>query len=458
MRRRGVARPSAVPIGKPLLEGLLVASAFLVLAHMPGLDGWIVAGVAMAAAFLVPAAALPLCVVASVVQDAPALGPVPALATVVGCGTAHAVRGGWRAIADAPRAMRTCLAACVAAVLVGSLVSLAGVLGLGFEQSESRSPLMVALGDLAMPLLGAAIGAAAARDSRASGRLAGAALAGMAIIAIRVAFQVHWGPLAGFSEAGREAIGAAAQLSGEAADGSIRYVGSALTPNAMSMSIAFAALLAWPMLRRGGFVVGAVVGGAVVAAAVLAGSKSSLIVALAVLAAFLFTLAPRRTLALVAVAALGAFAWAAWTGGAVVGDFASRLRLDAVVSASSVRAKAWDACARELHASDAVLGMGLSHWPVFFERTIGERMADPHTAVYSYPWTYGIAGPVALAVAAWALARVAFRGGAMRAPAIVLLATLLLRDLVAIPLLVGTTVLTLQLWACIALVLARDER
>jgi hypothetical protein len=44
------------------------------------------------------------------------------------------------------------------------------------------------------------------------------------------------------------------------------------------------------------------------------------------------------------------------------------------------------------------------------------------------------------------------------APALAILSILLLRDMVAIPLLIGTTVLTLQLWACIAMVLARDTR
>jgi hypothetical protein len=85
-------------------------------------------------------------------------------------------------------------------------------------------------------------------------------------------------------------------------------------------------------------------------------------------------------------------------------------------------------------------------------------MADPHSAVFSYPWTYGVAGPVALALTSWFIVRAAARGGSPAAPALTILSILLVRDMVAIPLLIGTTVLTLQLWACIAMVLARDTR
>ena len=448
----------AAPGGRPMLAGALVAAAYGVAVHLPLGEGWVVAAAAVLAALAFPAFAIPLCVVASMVQDAPGLHPTPALAAAVGCGTAHVLRGGARAVAASSTALRATLAFALLAVLVGTLASLAGMLGFGHEQSAARPALGVALADLAMPIVGAAIGASAAADPGVARRMAGAALAGLAMMAVRVAVQVQLGPTAGFSEQGRDAIASVLQLSGNAPDGVIRYVGSMLTPNAMSMLAVFAAVLAWPSARRGGLPAAMLLGGAAVAAALLAGSKSSLVVAGAAALSFMLAAAPRRTLAIAGTLATAAAVFLLMDDGTRWEQVAARLRIDAVGSAITARSEAWDACERGLHASDAVVGMGLSHWPVFFEREIGEYMADPHTAVFSYPWTYGIAGPVALLVAVAALARVAFRGGAARAPAIVLLATLLLRDLVAIPLLIGATVLTLQLWACMALVLARDQR
>lgn len=439
----------------PMLTGALAATAYFVPAHLEFGDGWPLAAAAVACSLASAPLAGALCLAASALQDARGMEPQPALATVLGCGGACLLRGGWSLLATSPRTLRLSLAACAMAVFVGLAVSVAGLFGAGFEQSDVRPPIGVAVADLAMPTVGASVGLVATASVVGRRMLAGAVLAALALIAARVGAQAWLAPDAGFSEVGRESIAAARQLSGDASSGQVRFIGSMLTPNAMSVSVVLLLLAGFTAVPPRSFPVALLAGATMAAAAWLAGSKSSLVVAAAAAAALAFAASWRKSMAMLAC---GAAALVVLSDGGIGWDaIESRMRID-VVGVDTIRSRAWQACAAELRPVDALLGMGLSHWPVFFERTIGDRMADPHSAVFSYPWTYGIAGPAALALTSWCLARIAFRGGPARAAALALLALLLVRDMVAIPLLIGTTVLTLQLWACIAMLLARDTR
>jgi hypothetical protein len=440
-----------------MLVGALSASAYFLMAHVEFGHGWPLAVCVVACSLASAPLAGALCLSASALQDARGLPSQPALAVVVGCGLSCLLRGGWPLLTASTRALRFSLAACAMAVVIALVASVAGLLGWGFSQSGSRPPIGVAVADLAMPVIGASAGVVAIASRAGSRMLSGAMFASLALIAARIAVQGGIAPDAGFSESGRESIIAARQLSGDTALGQVRFVGSMLTPNAMSLTVTLLVLAAWTAMRPRSFGLALLAGATLVAAAVLAGSKSSLIVAVvaaAVLAASTSWRWSMATLACVIAASLvpvlsdGPVDWRA---------IESRMRID-VIESDTIRSTAWRACVAELHPADALLGMGLSHWPDFFERTIGVRMADPHSAVFSYPWTYGVSGPVALALTSWCIIRAAARGGSPAAPALTILSILLVRDMVAIPLLIGTTVLTLQLWACIAMVLARDTR
>lgn len=440
--------------------GAAAAAAYAVLAHVPFPGGWVPAAAAVLASMAFPRMAASLCVAACFVQDATGLVPDAGRAAIVGCGLVHLATGGARDLWRSGRWLRACVAMALLAIGAGAAVSLAGWLGWGPEQSPSRPWALVAAADAAMVLLGASIGASAVRDAGALRRVGGAACVGLAVVFARIAGQAMLGPVTGFSQVGAVSIAAADQLTGKTGSGVVRYVGSMLTPNAMCMAVAFAVLLAWPRLGRGRVPLGVAAAGLAVAAAVLAGSKSSLIVALAMMLVL-----PGPVAGGVLLAAVAAWFWLhpefrAWSG--------ARFRADAVVldgvgsarglaPAPTVRTVSYAADRDGLRALDALLGLGLSHWPVFYKKAIGRPMADPHSAIYSYPWTYGLAGIAALGTVVAGLLRALRDPAAPRGIALVLLATLLLRDMFSIPLLIGTTALTLLLWILLARVLAQPD-
>lgn len=458
--------------------GAAAAAAYAVLAHVPFPGGgWVPAAAAVLASMAFPRMAASLCVAACFVQDATGLVPDAGRAAIVGCGLVHLATGGARDLWRSGRWIRACVAMALLAIGAGASVSLAGWMGWGPEQSPSRPWALVAAADAAMVLLGASIGASAVRDAGALRRVGGAACVGLAVVFARIAGQAMLGPVTGFSQVGAVSIAAADQLTGKTGSGVVRYVGSMLTPNAMCMAVAFAVLLAWPRLGRGRVPLGVAAAGLAVAAAVLAGSKSSLIVALAMMLVL-----PGPVAGGVLLAAVAAWFWLhpefrAWSGArfradAVVFDAAGsapvRTAIPSVPSAAgapaapaaparTVRSASYAADRDGLRAFDALLGLGLSHWPVFYKKTIGRPMADPHSAIYSYPWTYGLAGIAALGTVVAGLLRALRDPAAPRGIALVLLATLLLRDMFAIPLLIGTTALTLLLWILLARVLARPD-
>ena len=118
--------------------------------------------------------------------------------------------------------------------------------------------------------------------------------------------------------------------------------------------------------------------------------------------------------------------------------------------ANTYRNIAWRAVIDNFTQSHWFLGTGLSHWPVFFERTVGFKLSDPHTWIFSYLGTYGILGLVFFTFILWRLLSTYFlHGAAGKALMLCLLMLLLIKDAVSIPYLLGNTPLTWFIWVLI---------
>jgi hypothetical protein len=117
---------------------------------------------------------------------------------------------------------------------------------------------------------------------------------------------------------------------------------------------------------------------------------------------------------------------------------------------------AWSATIDNLHLVDWLAGIGVGAWPVFFERTIGEALSDPHAMLLSLPGSYGILGVVFYVYLLWTVFRtpVARTGGdARHIGRILLILLFLVKDLASIPSVLGNTPVTYLVWLLFGLVL-----
>jgi hypothetical protein len=118
---------------------------------------------------------------------------------------------------------------------------------------------------------------------------------------------------------------------------------------------------------------------------------------------------------------------------------------------------AWLAVFRELQPLDWVFGIGLSAWPVFFEKHVGIALSDPHSLPLSVAGTFGLVGVLfyGLLVATLVGALWRARNDAERAAIYLLLLLFLVKDLVSIPAVLGNTPLTFLVWLLLGLSIAR---
>jgi len=117
---------------------------------------------------------------------------------------------------------------------------------------------------------------------------------------------------------------------------------------------------------------------------------------------------------------------------------------------------AWSAVIDNLHLIDWLAGIGVGAWPVFFERYVGEPLADPHALLLSLPGSYGILGVVFYLVLIYTVfrARVGDAGGdARRIGKYLLILLFLVKDLASIPSVLGNTPVTHLVWLLLGLVL-----
>lgn len=120
------------------------------------------------------------------------------------------------------------------------------------------------------------------------------------------------------------------------------------------------------------------------------------------------------------------------------------------------RTWAWTAAIENLRPIDWLAGIGVGAWPVFFERHVGEALADPHALLLSLPGSYGILGVVFYLVLLYTVFRapVTDRGGeARRIGKYLLILLFLVKDLASIPSVLGNTPVTHLVWLLLGLVL-----
>jgi hypothetical protein len=118
---------------------------------------------------------------------------------------------------------------------------------------------------------------------------------------------------------------------------------------------------------------------------------------------------------------------------------------------------AWLAVFRELQPLDWIFGVGLSAWPVFFEKHVGIALSDPHSLPLSVAGTFGLVGVLFYGLLVTTLLRSLWRArdDTDRVAIYLLLLLFLLKDLVSIPAVLGNTPLTFLVWLLLGLSIAR---
>jgi hypothetical protein len=128
-----------------------------------------------------------------------------------------------------------------------------------------------------------------------------------------------------------------------------------------------------------------------------------------------------------------------------------------VQSSLGYRGIAWSATVSEFGFSDWLIGTGLASWPVFFEKYAGVPLADPHSWLLSIPGTFGLPGILYYTLVfitlagAWKSAKDE-RGCRVAITLLILL--VFVRDLVAVPVLLGNTPLAFLVWLAMAIALS----
>jgi hypothetical protein len=343
-----------------------------------------------------------------------------------------------------------------AVIVVCYATALSGLQGRldGYPQADERPFLMVG-GLMAVMIVtgyvASAVVGADAGDRRRLGVLALVALThGLLIGAMQIPFGQEF-----YRSGGKLAeVELSRQLVEEGALGFARINGPFLSPNAFGYTVLLLALVFvvahWSSARARAFFVYLIAGGAAV---MLSLSKALLgYYGLAILVLLRYAAGRLATALVVFAAAAGLLL------------FASTQLYQLVLAVFrwqegglGSRQFAWLAVFRELQPLDWVFGIGLSAWPVFFEKHVGIALSDPHSLPLSVAGTFGLVGVLfyGLLVATLVGALWRARNDAERAAIYLLLLLFLVKDLVSIPAVLGNTPLTFLVWLLLGLSIAR---
>lgn len=336
-----------------------------------------------------------------------------------------------------------------------------------FPQSVDRPFAVVAALMVFMMFAGVSAAQSFARDGWGGQRLK-AVIAILTIHALAVvAVQAVVGPQFLASELGAESIEGASQLTEATELGYARIRGLYLTPNGFAQFYTLLVLLFTVRQQDRPVELSSVLMFAAVSIGLAAAALSksmltfSILTSLAMAAQVVQNSIPSvrtRVLALV-MAGLAGIAVIA----PVEFDFgilAKAFRFSADDAAEpSYRSQAWSLVIETLDWFSWTLGTGLSHWPVLFEENLTFKLSDPHTYLLSLPGTFGVFGVTLFVVIVVGLGRLAISDrGARRVLAVSLLALFLVKDLVSIPYLLGSTPLTLLIWILLTLVFEVSSR
>lgn len=126
-----------------------------------------------------------------------------------------------------------------------------------------------------------------------------------------------------------------------------------------------------------------------------------------------------------------------------------------------VREKIWEVVIENTSWDQWLLGMGLSYWPEFFADNLmvwrNVTVKDPHCYLLSVPGMFGIFGIIFYIFIAIILYRETYNDQLnKRVIAVFLLITIYIRDLVAVPLLLNNTPISVMIWISIALLYSKN--
>ena len=398
-----------------------------------------------------------LLVLASSVQDAPGISYLWSYVSFAGIAALLVGDYALRRAASAPvRASpvleRLALFAVIVVVYAVGMSALQAHLD-GYPQADGRPYLMVGGLMLVMIVTGYVAGAVVGPDQAERRRLGWLSVGALVHALLIGALQIPFGQEYYRSGDNLAKVEMSRQLVEEGVLGFARINGPFLSPNAFGYTILLLALAVvialWSSARARAFVFYVVAGGAAV---MLSLSKALLgYYALAVLVQFRY------------VAGRFATALALAAAGAGILVFASTSLYQIVLAVFRVqegglgsRQWAWLAVLRELQPQDWIFGVGLSAWPVFFERHVGLALSDPHSLPLSVAGTFGIVGVLFYLLLIGTLLRSLARanGEAGRVAILLLLLLFLLKDLVSIPAVLGNTPLTFLVWLLLGLSVA----
>lgn len=140
-------------------------------------------------------------------------------------------------------------------------------------------------------------------------------------------------------------------------------------------------------------------------------------------------------------------------------DILAAFRVSNELSGESYRAQAWQSVLGTFTWSDWLLGTGIAHWPILFEKQMGVPLADPHTWLLSLPGTFGVLGSAFFISIILTLLFIALRRkGNEQMVAVAMLVLFLVKDLFSIPYLLGNTPLSFLIWLILGMLLSSDSR
>ncbi|HFD80702.1 MAG TPA: hypothetical protein ENK05_09980 [Gammaproteobacteria bacterium] len=126
-------------------------------------------------------------------------------------------------------------------------------------------------------------------------------------------------------------------------------------------------------------------------------------------------------------------------------------RLTGELGGTSYRSRAWSLTLSDFRWEDWLFGTGLAYWPVFFQHSMGESLADPHSWVLSVPGTFGLPGLLFYLFVAYGLVSIVRSDRSERGlVASIFLVLFFIKDLFSMPSLLGNTPLTFLVWVGIS--------
>ncbi|MEZ6061042.1 MAG: hypothetical protein R3C19_11820 [Planctomycetaceae bacterium] len=139
------------------------------------------------------------------------------------------------------------------------------------------------------------------------------------------------------------------------------------------------------------------------------------------------------------------------------GDMLRLIRLENFQS-FGYRGIFWEAVIFGMEGKDWLFGMGVTHFPVFFEAHTGMPAADPHNWILSVFGMFGVAGLVFYVYLAWRLGRQYLTScGRYRAIVICLVLMYYFRDLSNMPYLLNNHPVTCLNWIVLGVALQRER-